>query len=105
MPDAIKSSGGQAPPRIQPPSVTDAQLFGGSLSRNEWTLRGTRGLPSATSAGMMLPTAKGPAARLFAFGFDAWQLTAYLERLALSANADVDGATGRRGRQRRHPNT
>ncbi len=51
MPDAIKSSGGQAQPRIQPPSVTDAQLFGGSLSRNEWTLRGTRSRLFVLSSG------------------------------------------------------
>lgn len=60
-----------------------------------WGARVVAGLPSQASAAARLDTAKGPAARLFAFGFDAWLLTAYLERLALSANADVDGATGR----------
>ena len=60
-----------------------------------WGARAVAGLPSQASAAARLDTAKGPAARLFAFGFDAWLLTAYLERLALSANADVDGATGR----------
>ena len=64
------------------------------LLAQAWTLRGTRGLPSAASAAAMLPTAKGPAARLFAFGFDAWQLTAYLERLATTADGAVEGATG-----------
>ena len=39
-------------------------------------------------------SAKGPAARLFAFGYDAWLLTAYLEHLALSPNSDIAGATG-----------
>ena len=60
-----------------------------------WGARTVAGLPSQASAAARLDTAKGPAARLFAFGFDAWLLTAYLERLALSANADIDGATGR----------
>jgi outer membrane PBP1 activator LpoA protein len=41
----------------------------------------------------MLPNAKGPAARLFAFGHDAWLITAYLEHLATSS-AGLDGATG-----------
>lgn len=72
----------------------DRVLDGIAFPGETWTLRGTRGLPSATSAGMMLPTAKGPAARLFAFGFDAWQLTAYLERLATTADGAVEGATG-----------
>ena len=46
------------------------------------------------SAAAPLATAKGPAARLFAFGFDAWRLTAYLESLAQQPNARINGATG-----------
>ncbi|WP_196778628.1 penicillin-binding protein activator [Cognatilysobacter tabacisoli] len=72
----------------------DRVLDGIAFPGETWTLRGTRGLPSAASAAAMLPTAKGPAARLFAFGFDAWQLTAYLERLATTADGAVEGATG-----------
>src|SRR3546814_19429414 len=42
-----------------------------------------------------LPTAHGPgAAKLFAFGADAWLLTAYLQHLALTPEAAVEGATG-----------
>ena len=44
--------------------------------------------------GASLPTARGPAARLFAFGFDAWKLTAYLEHLATGKNVQLQGATG-----------
>jgi outer membrane PBP1 activator LpoA protein len=62
---------------------------------DSWGARNVPGLPSQASAAARLDTARGPAARLFAFGFDAWLVTAYLERLALSANADVPGATGR----------
>lgn len=72
----------------------DRVLDGIAFPGEAWTLRGTRGLPSAATAAAMLPTAKGPAARLFAFGFDAWQLTAYLERLATTADGAVEGATG-----------
>ena len=32
--------------------------------------------------------------KLFAFGYDAWLLTAYLERLATRADGNVQGATG-----------
>jgi outer membrane PBP1 activator LpoA protein len=41
-----------------------------------------------------LPTARGPAARLFAFGYDAWQISAYLEKLATGTEANLRGATG-----------
>ena len=44
-------------------------------------------------AAAMLPNAKGAAARLFAFGYDAWRITAYLEHLATSAEG-IAGATG-----------
>jgi outer membrane PBP1 activator LpoA protein len=52
------------------------------------------GLPAASVVGAQLPTARGPAARLFAFGFDAWLLTAYLEKLATGNNVQLEGATG-----------
>ena len=58
-----------------------------------WTTHGVRGLPSASGVAAILPNAKGGAARLFAFGFDAWLITAYLERLATSAEG-ISGATG-----------
>ena len=58
-------------------------------------VRGVDGLPSQASAAARVDTAKGPAARLFAFGYDAWLLTGYLERLAMSNNGDIAGATGR----------
>lgn len=89
------------------PRVATSQLLSGTGKADEdrvldgiafptvaWTNRGVRGLPSASSVAQVLPTAKGPGARLFAFGFDAWLLTAYLEQLALAADGHVDGATG-----------
>ena len=52
------------------------------------------GLPSSATAASMLATARGSAQRLFAFGYDAWLLTAFLERLATNPAASVAGATG-----------
>lgn len=72
----------------------DRVLDGIAFPTETWTNRGLPGLPSAASVGERLPSARGPAARLFAFGHDAWLLTAYLERLALSADRGIDGATG-----------
>ncbi len=72
----------------------DRVLDGIAFPSETWTSRGVRGLPSAASVGASLPTARGPAARLFAFGHDAWLLTAYLEHLALSSDGQIAGATG-----------
>jgi outer membrane PBP1 activator LpoA protein len=72
----------------------DRALDGIAFPTDAWSVTGTRGLPSATVTGASLPTARGSAARLFAFGYDAWLLTAYLEHLALSDEARVEGATG-----------
>lgn len=72
----------------------DSALDGIVFPTEVWTARGVRGLPAASQVGASLPTARGPAARLFAFGFDAWQLTAYLEHMATGANVQLEGATG-----------
>lgn len=73
----------------------DAVLDGIAYPTETWMIHSVDGLPSQASAAAQVATARGPAARLFAFGYDAWLLTAYLERLATSANGDVAGATGR----------
>ncbi len=72
----------------------DSALDGIAYPAETWTMRGLPALPSAASVGARLKTARGPAARLFAFGYDAWLITAYLEKLALDANGEVRGATG-----------
>ena len=69
-------------------------LDGIAYPTEPWTVRGVSGLPSAASVASQLKTARGPAARLFAFGYDAWLITAYLEKLALDPNGQVQGATG-----------
>lgn len=74
--------------------IEDAVLDGIVFPSEAWATRGARGLPSPASAGTMLPTSKGAAARLFAFGYDAWQISAYLEYLATANNARIEGATG-----------
>jgi hypothetical protein len=72
----------------------DKALDGIAFPTEAWTVQGVAGLPPADSTGKSLSTARGPAAKLFAFGYDAWLLTGYLERLANDANGKVDGATG-----------
>lgn len=76
-------------------AVEDLTLDGIAYPTEPWSTRDVPGLPAQASAAARLDTARGPAARLFAFGFDAWRVTAYLERLVLSDNADIAGATGR----------
>ena len=72
----------------------DGTLDGIVFPGETWTARGVSGLPDANTLASTLPTARGGAARLFAFGFDAWKLTAYLERLLTAPDAGVAGATG-----------
>jgi outer membrane PBP1 activator LpoA protein len=74
--------------------VDDMALDGIAYPTEPWTVRGVSGLPSAASVAQRLKTARGPAARLFAFGYDAWLITAYLEKLAIDANGQINGATG-----------
>lgn len=73
----------------------DMALDGIAFPTEAWTSRGVPALPAASVTGERVATARGPAARLFAFGYDAWLLTAYLEKLALGANTEIRGATGR----------
>lgn len=98
----LSAAGLSAKPRAATSQLTsgtgepdeDRVLDGIAYPTDAWSVSGARGLPPASSVGATLPTARGAAARLFAFGYDAWQLTAYLERLALDADARIDGATG-----------
>jgi len=72
----------------------DRALDGIAFPTDAWSVAGVSGLPNAAMTGKSLPTARGPAARLFAFGYDAWLLTAYLEKLALGSDVSVQGASG-----------
>jgi len=73
----------------------DRALDGIAFVAETWTTSGLPGLPSPATLAVDLPTARGPAARLFAFGYDAWLLGANLHRLAARPEAGIDGATGR----------
>ncbi len=75
-------------------TLDDVALDGIVFPTEAWTTRGVPGLPPAGVTGERLATARGPAARLFAFGYDAWLLTAYLEKLANDTNEGLRGATG-----------
>lgn len=73
----------------------DQILDGIVFPTESWSIgTGARALPPQASVAVDLPTARGPAARLFAFGFDAWLLSGYLEHLSRNAEASLDGATG-----------
>ena len=72
----------------------DRALDGIVFASETWLTAGLPGLPSPAALGKDLPTARGPAARLFAFGHDAWLLSAYLQHLAEHPGASVQGATG-----------
>src|SRR5690606_2927452 len=72
----------------------DAALDGIAFPTDAWSVSGVPGLPSAQSLAATLPTARGPAARLFAFGYDAWLLSAYLGHLAGDPAAAVSSASG-----------
>jgi outer membrane PBP1 activator LpoA protein len=70
----------------------DVALDGIVYPNEAWNVRGVAGLPSAATAGQLLPTARGAAGRLFAFGFDAWKISAYLDKVATEGG--LAGATG-----------
>lgn len=72
----------------------DRALDGIAFPAERWGSSPVNGLPNPAAVASTLSTARGPAAKLFAFGYDAWLLSAYLPHLATSADASVDGATG-----------
>lgn len=72
----------------------DRVLDGIKFPTERWGLVPVNGMPNAAETQKSLPTAHGPGAKLFAFGFDAWLLTGYLQQLALTPDASVQGATG-----------
>ena len=72
----------------------DRALDGIAFPSEAWGVRGVAGLPSPAAAAKILPSTRGGGAKLFAFGHDAWLLTAYMERLATRADGQVQGATG-----------
>lgn len=70
----------------------DVALDGIIYPNEAWNVRSVSGMPSAAQVGQTLPSARGAAGRLFAFGADAWKISAYLDKL--SNEGGLDGATG-----------
>lgn len=73
----------------------DRELDGLQFPELPWLLGDPVGPGDAESLGRRLPSARGSAARLFAFGFDAWKVASHLE--ALRGGALLRGATGELG--------
>jgi outer membrane PBP1 activator LpoA protein len=59
-----------------------------------WLFDAQPGLPSHTDIASQLSSARGSAARLFAFGMDAWSLAPYLDWLRGHVGSYLPGATG-----------
>ncbi len=62
-----------------------------------WMFDAQPGLPDHAGIAAQLPTARGSAARLFAFGMDAWNLVPYLDWLRAHPGSYMPGATGQLG--------
>jgi hypothetical protein len=73
----------------------DRELDGLQYPELPWLLGDLVGPGDAESLARSLPSARGGAARLFAFGFDAWKVATHLE--ALRGGAVLRGATGELG--------
>ena len=72
----------------------DTVLDGIEMPELPWLLNQYSGLANADSVSKSMPSIRGPAQRLFAFGADAWLLSAYLDRLQKDAGFTLAGATG-----------
>jgi len=72
----------------------DGVLDGIEMPELPWLLNQFSGLANADSVGKTMPNIRGPAQRLYAFGADAWQISAYMERLLQDPGFAFSGATG-----------
>ena len=72
----------------------DRDLDGVEFCDAPWLFDAQPGLPDRTSMAAKLPAARGSAARLFAFGMDAWHLVPYLDWLRAHPGSYMPGATG-----------
>jgi uncharacterized protein len=70
----------------------DRELSGVEFCDAPWLIDDVPGLPSRRLLAQQLDSARGPAARLFAFGMDAWRL--YLLQRAGDTSMAIPGATG-----------
>ncbi|MES2405326.1 MAG: penicillin-binding protein activator [Pseudomonadota bacterium] len=72
----------------------DGDLDGLQFCDEPWLYDAQAGLPSHATLASQLSTAAGPAARLFAFGMDAYALMPYLGWLRSHPGSYLAGATG-----------
>jgi outer membrane PBP1 activator LpoA protein len=75
-------------------TTADRDLDGVEFCDAPWLFDAQPGLPDHATIAAQLPEARGAAARLFAFGMDAWALAPYLDWLRTHPGAYVPGATG-----------
>ena len=73
---------------------TDRILEGIIFPIDTWDGQSVAGLASSAEVSDQLPSARGPGLRLFAFGFDAWNICAYLDTIADGKGQSIRGATG-----------
>ena len=72
----------------------DRDLDGVEFCDAPWLFDAQPGLPNRAGIAARLPAARDGAARLFAFGMDAWNLVPYLDWLRAHPGSYMPGATG-----------
>lgn len=75
-------------------AATNRDLEGVEFSDAPWLFNAQPGLPNHDDIATQLPAAQGSAARLFAFGMDAWNLVPYLDWLRAHPGSYLPGASG-----------
>jgi outer membrane PBP1 activator LpoA protein len=75
-------------------AASNRDLDGVEFCDAPWLFDAQPGLPSRNDIATRLPAASGGAARLFAFGMDAWNLVPYLDWLRTHPGSYVPGASG-----------
>jgi outer membrane PBP1 activator LpoA protein len=75
-------------------ATADRDLEGVEFCDAPWLFDGQPGLPRRADLSSALPSTKGVAARLFAFGMDAWGLVPYIDWMRGHPGSYLPGATG-----------
>lgn len=75
-------------------ATANRDLDGVEFCDAPWLFDAQPGLPNHDAIAAQLPAAHGGAARLFAFGMDAWNLVPYLDWLRTHPGSYMPGATG-----------
>jgi outer membrane PBP1 activator LpoA protein len=75
-------------------ATANRDLDGVEFCDSPWLFNAQPGLPNHDDIAAQLPSARGSAARLFAFGMDAWNLVPYLDWLRTHPGSYMPGASG-----------